>query len=120
MIKREQYLQKIIPLIDKPFIKVITGIRRSGKSVILKQLIDLFRESGINESKIIYYNFESLVNVDIDGYLKLYQIIKSKITDTEKYYILLDEIQEVPEWEKAINSLLSDSNVDLYITCFLS
>ena len=116
MIKREQYLQKIIPLIDKPFIKVITGIRRSGKSVILKQLIDLFRESGINESKIIYYNFESLVNVDIDGYLKLYQIIKNKITDTEKYYILLDEIQEVPEWEKAINSLLSDSNVDLYIT----
>ena len=116
MIKREQYLQKIIPLIDKPFIKVITGIRRCGKSVILKQLIDLFHESGIDDDKIIYYNFESLVHVEIDSYLKLYQAIKDKITDNGKYYILLDEIQEVAEWEKAINSLLSDSNVDLYIT----
>jgi len=116
MIKREQYLQKIIPLIDKPFIKVITGIRRCGKSVILKQLIDLFHESGIKDEKIIYYNFESLVNVEIDGYLKLYKEIKDKITDNERYYILLDEIQEISEWEKALNSLLSDSNVDLYIT----
>jgi len=116
MIKREQYLQKIIPLIDKPFIKVITGIRRCGKSVILKQLIELFHESGVDDRKIIYYNFESLVNVEIDNYLKLYKEIKSQITDNEKYYILLDEIQEVKEWEKAINSLLSDSNVDLYIT----
>lgn len=116
MIKRELYLHRIIPLIDKPFIKVITGIRRCGKSVILKQLIELFHESGIKDEKIIYYNFESLVHVDIDGYLKLYNEIKSKIVDNEKYYILLDEIQEVPEWEKAINSLLSDSNVDLYIT----
>lgn len=116
MINRELYLHRIIPLIDKPFIKVITGIRRCGKSVILKQLIELFHESGIKDEKIIYYNFESLVHVDIDGYLKLYNEIKSKIVDNEKYYILLDEIQEVPEWEKAINSLLSDSNVDLYIT----
>jgi len=116
MIKREQYLQKIILLIDKPFIKVITGIRRCGKSVILKQIIDLLQESGIKEDKIIYYNFESLVNVEIDGYLKLYQEITNRITDKEKYYILLDEIQEVPEWEKTINSLLSDSNVDIYIT----
>jgi len=69
MIKREQYLQKIIPLIDKPFIKVITGIRRCGKSVILKQLIELFHESGVADRKIIYYNFESLVNVEIANYL---------------------------------------------------
>jgi len=82
----------------------------------LKQLIDLFHESGIDDDKIIYYNFESLVHVEIDSYLKLYQAIKDKITDNGKYYILLDEIQEVAEWEKAINSLLSDSNVDLYIT----
>ncbi len=116
MIRREKYLQQIIPLIDKPFIKVITGIRRCGKSVILKQLIDLFLQNGIENDKIIYYNFESLLHIEIDDYLKLYNEIKSKIVDNEKYYILLDEIQEVPEWEKAINSLLSDNNVDLYIT----
>lgn len=116
MIIREDYLQQIKPLIDKPFIKVLTGIRRCGKSVILTQLIDLFRESGIHESKIIYYNFESLAHIEIDGYLKLYTEIKNKITDNERYYILLDEIQEVKEWEKAVNSLLADSNVDIYIT----
>jgi len=116
MIVRENYLQQIRPLIDKPFIKVLTGIRRCGKSVILTQLVDLFRESGILESKIIYYNFESLAHIEIDGYLKLYTEIKNKITDNERYYILLDEIQEVKEWEKAVNSLLADSNVDIYIT----
>ena len=116
MIERNQYLNKIKPLINKPFIKVITGIRRCGKSVILKQLIDLFIENGINENKIIYFNFESLEHAEIDTAIKLYRVIKEKITDNEKYYILLDEIQEVVEWEKAINSLLSDYNVDLYIT----
>jgi predicted AAA+ superfamily ATPase len=116
MIIRDKYLQQIIPLIDKPFIKVITGIRRCGKSVILKQLIDLLLENGVDKEKIIYYNFESLLHIEIDSYLKLYNEIKSKIVDNEKYYILLDEIQEVPDWEKALNSLLSDSNVDLYIT----
>jgi len=116
MILRENYLQQIRPLINKPFIKVLTGIRRCGKSVILTQLIDLLRKSGILDSKIIYYNFESLAHIEIDGYLKLYTEIKTKITDNERYYILLDEIQEVKEWEKAVNSLLSDSNVDIYIT----
>ena len=116
MILRENYLQQISPLIDKPFIKVLTGIRRCGKSVILTQLIDLLRKSGILESKIIYYNFESLSHIEIDDYLKLYTEIKTKISDNERYYILLDEIQEVKEWEKAVNSLLSDSNVDIYIT----
>lgn len=116
MILRENYLNQIRPLIDKPFIKVLTGIRRCGKSVILTQLMDLFRASGIIESKIIYYNFESLAHIEIDNYLKLYTEIKAKITDNERYYILLDEIQEVKEWEKAVNSLLADSNVDIYIT----
>ncbi len=116
MIIREHYLQQIKPFIDKPFIKVLTGIRRCGKSVILKQLIELLRETGVEERRILYYNFESLIHIEIDSYLKLYNEIKSKIADNERYYILLDEIQEVPEWEKAINSLLSDSNVDLYIT----
>ncbi|HRZ96868.1 MAG TPA: ATP-binding protein [Paludibacter sp.] len=116
MIVREKYLEQIRPLINKPFIKVLTGIRRCGKSIILKQLIDLFRTSGIHESRIIYYNFESLEHIEIDGYLKLYTEIKSKIIDNDRYYILLDEIQEVKEWEKAVNSLLADSNVDMYIT----
>jgi predicted AAA+ superfamily ATPase len=116
MIIREKYLQQIKPLIDKPFIKVLTGIHRCGKSVILSQLIDLLRASGISESNIIYYNFESLAYIDVDDYLKLYTDIKSKMSDNKRYYILLDEIQEVKQWKKAVNSLLADSNVDLYIT----
>ena len=116
MFKRELYIKKIRPYIDKPFIKVLTGIRRSGKSVILKLLKKEFLEKGILEDHIIYINFENLDYSDIDDAKKLDQYVKSKILDKDRYYLLLDEIQEVKGWERAINSLMASTNSDIYIT----
>lgn len=116
MIKRELYLEEIRPFIDKPFIKVITGIRRCGKSAILMMLKEEFLSRGVEQENIIYINFESLEYLDIDDAVKLYRFIKEKITGKGKYYILLDEIQEVNAWEKAVNSFLVDFNADVYIT----
>ena len=116
MIKRDLYLKQIEPFIDKPLIKVITGIRRSGKSVILKLIKEDLLERGIGESQIIYLNFESLEFSDIDTAEKLYFYIKERIIKNKKSYILLDEIQEVNSWEKAVNSFLADFNADIYIT----
>lgn len=116
MIKRDLYLNQIKPFIDKPLIKVITGIRRSGKSVILKLLKEDLLEKEIDENQIIYLNFESLGFPDIDNAKKLYSHIKERIIKNKRSYILLDEIQEVNSWEKAVNSFLTDFDVDIYIT----
>ena len=116
MIKRDLYLKQIKPFIDKPLIKVITGIRRSGKSVILKLLKEDLLEKEIDENQIIYLNFESLEFSDIDSAKKLYSHIKERIIKNKRSYILLDEIQEVKYWEKAVNSFLTDFDVDIYIT----
>lgn len=116
MIKRDLYINQIIPFIDKPFIKVITGIRRSGKSAILQLLMDELIERGINLENIIYINFESMQFSDIDEAKKLYSYISDKILGNQRYYLMLDEIQEVTNWEKAINSFMVDFNCDVYIT----
>ena len=116
MIKRDLYLNQLYDYIDKPFIKVITGIRRSGKSAILMLLRNELLIKGIEGKNIIYINFESFEYSDIDKADKLYMFIKAKITNKQRYYILLDEIQEVVSWEKAVNSFLVDFNVDIYIT----
>lgn len=116
MIKRELYLNQLYDYIDKPFIKVITGIRRCGKSSILLLLHDELHKRGITEKQIIYLNFESLELSDIDKAEVLYKYVKEKITDKKRYYLLLDEIQEVDSWEKAVNSFFVDFNTDIYIT----
>ncbi len=116
MIKRELYLNQLRNFIDKPFIKVIAGLRRSGKSSILILLCDELLSMGIAENNIIYLNFESFEFSDIDRTDKLYNFVKAKITNKQRYYILLDEIQEVESWEKAVNSFLVDFNTDIYIT----
>lgn len=116
MIKRDLYLKQIKPFIDKPLIKVITGIRRSGKSVILKLLKEELFEKGVEEHQMIYLNLESLEFSDIDNAEKLYKYIKERINKEKRSYILLDEIQEVKSWEKAVNSFLADFNADIYIT----
>jgi len=116
MIKREIYLNQLLEFIDKPFIKVITGLRRSGKSSILRLLSDELLIRGNKESNIIYINFESFEFSEIDKADKLYNYIKARITNSQRYYILLDEIQEVADWEKAVNSFLVDFNTDIYIT----
>lgn len=116
MIKRELYLEQLRPFIGKPLIKVLTGIRRSGKSSILIMLKKELTEQGVKDENIIYINFESMEHSDLDNAQSLYAYIKSKVSDKLKSYILLDEIQEVKGWEKAINSCFVDFNVDIYIT----
>ena len=102
---------------DKPVIKVITGMRRSGKSMILKLISKELEENGINKENIIFINFESLMFAELTNFKNLYSYIIDKSQNiTGKIYILLDEIQEVDSWEKAINSLLVDLNCDIYIT----
>ena len=116
MITRNIYLNQLKDFIGKPFIKVITGIRRSGKSVLLMLLKQELLKSNIAAENIIYINFESFTVSDLKNSKHLYGFIKSKITNNKKYYILLDEIQEVTEWEKVINALQVDFDTDIYIT----
>lgn len=116
MLIREEYLQKLIDSKDLNLIKVITGVRRSGKSTLLLQYKDYLLSQNIKEKDIIYMNFESAEWYDIKDYNDLYKNITFKITDGNKKYILLDEVQNVVGWEKAVNSLLVGTNSDIYIT----
>ena len=119
MIKREYYMKKIIPFIDKDIVKVLTGIRRSGKSVMLKLIMEELRNRGVKNEQLININFENLKNRNYRNYEKLYEYILSKTDKKYKnYYVFLDEIQEVEEWERCINSIRVDEdyNFDVYIT----
>ena len=119
MLKRDEYIKQIVPFIDKDVIKVLTGIRRSGKSVMLKLLMEELKNKGINENQFIYINFENLKYRNLKNYERLYDFILNKVDDKYKsYYIFLDEIQEVEEWERCVNSLRVDEDFkfDIYIT----
>ena len=119
MLKRNEYIKQIVPFIDKDVIKVLTGIRRSGKSVMLKLLMEELKNRGINENQFIYINFENLKYRNLKNYERLYDFILNKVDDKYKsYYVFLDEIQEVEEWEKCVNSLRVDEELrfDIYIT----
>lgn len=117
MKNRDLYLNQLINFKDKKLIKVITGLRRSGKSTLLSLFENHLTSTGINKNQIIRMNFESFKFDDIKTYKELYYYIEDRIVDTnKKYYILLDEIQQVSSWEKVINSLLVDADVDIYIT----
>ncbi len=116
MITRELYLNQLYGFIDKPFIKVITGIRRCGKSAILTLLKNELLRKGVEEDCIVFINFESFEFSEIDRADRLYEFVKAKIHGKNRCYILLDEIQEVKSWEKAVNALLVDFNADIYIT----
>ena len=116
MIKREKYLKNIRGFYDQDLIKVITGIRRSGKSTLLKQIIDELKESGVNKEKIIYINFEDIEMSFIKNDMDLNAYIKKQIKDDQKYYLLFDEIQNVVDWEKAVNSFKATKNVSIFIT----
>ena len=116
MKKRDIYLKRLIDFRDKSVIKVITGVRRCGKS----SLLDLFREhllnDGVPESAVIKMNFESIYFEDFKDYRKLHDYINAKLNPGGMTYILLDEIQQVPDWEKAVNSLRLEKNTDIYLT----
>lgn len=112
MLNRGDYLQKIRPFIGKDVIKVITGLRRSGKSVILGQLYD-----EINSPNTIYINFEDLDIEHLLNYKSLHDYVCKKIGDSkEQFYLFFDEIQDVEGWERAVNSLRVKFKVDIYIT----
>ena len=116
MIIREIYLSKIRPFYNQDLIKVIMGIRRCGKSVLLLQIIDELKEKGIEEKQIIYINFENEDYNFIKNDIDLHNYIKEKIINEEKYYLFFDEIQNIKNWEKAINSFKSSQNVSIFIT----
>ena len=119
MTKRELYIEKIKPFINKDIIKVITGIRRSGKSVMLKLIMEELKQNKIDEKQFININFENLINIELTTADKLYEYILKKVSEIKKKcYIFLDEIQEVKDWEKCINSLRvnEEYDFDIYIT----
>ena len=115
MLIREKYLNKLIQSKDLNLIKVITGVRRSGKSTLLLEYKNYLLNQNIKEEDIIYMNFESAQWYGIKNYIDLYNYIKEKSKTKNKKYILLDEVQNVDLWEKAVNSLLVDINSDIYI-----
>ncbi len=117
MKNRDLYLHRLIEFKDKSLIKVITGLRRSGKSTLLSLFEEHLLKSGVQKNRIIRMNFESLEFDEINTYKTLYAYIMERISDEKiKYYIILDEIQQVKSWEKVVNSLLVDVNADIYIT----
>ena len=116
MMIREKYLSKIREFYDSDLIKIITGIRRCGKSVLLKQIMNELKDNGIKDDHIIYINFEDVEYYFISDYLDLNKYVKSKITDNQKYYLLFDEIQMVEKWEKGVNSFKATLNVSIFVT----
>lgn len=116
MIKRENYLKKIRGFYEQDLIKVITGIRRSGKSTLLKQIIEELKEKGVSEDQIIYINFENIEMSFIKNAIDLNEYVKTNIKNDEKYYLFFDEIQNIEEWEKAVNSFKATKNVSIFIT----
>ena len=115
--KREKYLQQLISGIDSPLIKVITGIRRSGKSYLLFTLFDRYlKEIGVPEDHIIKIALDDMENIRLREKNALYQHIKGRIVDNNKYFILLDEIQYVNGFEDVLNSMLHIKNADTFVT----
>lgn len=118
MIKREHYLSQIRPFIDQvDLIKVMVGVRRSGKSVMLELIKEELLGSGVTEAQVVSINFEDMTYAQLNNATKLHEYIKARIEgNRDRSYVFLDEIQEVQDWEKCINSLRVNSNVDIYIT----
>ena len=115
MIERNEYLEELKRWKDKDLIKVVTGIRRCGKSTLLELFINYLKESGIKEEQIIKINLED-ADYHFEDYKELHNYINKKINPKNKYYIFLDEVQNVPEFQKAVDSLYIKKNVDIYIT----
>lgn len=116
MIDRPLYVDKIMAYVDTPFVKILTGVRRCGKSTIFKMIMEkLHNERGIPEEQIVSYRFDSMEYEDMTA-KEMYQELKSRLCSDKKTYLFLDEMQEIKGWEKVVNSLASDYDVDLYVT----
>ena len=116
MIYRPMYVEKIMAYVDTPFVKILTGVRRCGKSTILKMIMEkLHNEKNIPQDQIVSYRFDSMEYEDMSA-KQMYEELKSKLCKNAKTYLFLDEVQEIDNWEKVVNSLTSDFDVDIYIT----
>ena len=116
MVLRERYLDKLIQLRDKQLIKVVTGVRRCGKSTLLLQFQNYLKKEGVAPEQIIALNFEDIVNEELLDYHKLYDYVTARLLPDKMTYIFLDEIQAVPEFQKAVDSLFIKDKTDVYIT----
>jgi predicted AAA+ superfamily ATPase len=116
MIDRPYYMERLRAFRDAPLVKILAGIRRCGKSTILELLEADLKQNGIPADHIISMRYTSEEFEDSLTDQEMYHAIKEKITDNRKYYLLLDEVQEIPGWEKAVNSLLENANTDIYVT----
>lgn len=116
MIERPLYVDKIMAYVDTPFVKILTGVRRCGKSTILKMIMERLKtERNIPEDRIISCRFDSMEYEDMTA-KQIYTLLKDQLSSTGRTYLFLDEVQEIKGWEKVVNSLASDFDVDLYIT----
>ena len=118
MIARPHYLSMILPYVDTPFIKILTGVRRCGKSTILKMLMEELQLRGVDDAHIVRYQFDLMEYEDIKTAKALFAELKQRLSPQGRTYLFLDEIQEVKSWEKVVNSLLSDDqyDVDIFVT----
>lgn len=116
MIYRPIYVEKIMAYTDTPFVKILTGVHRCGKSTILKMIMEKLRtERDIAEEQIVSYRFDSMEYEDMTA-KQMYQELKSRLYPNGRTYFFLDEMQEIADWEKVVNSLATDFDVDLYVT----
>ena len=116
MINRPLYVDRIMAYVDTPFVKILTGVRRCGKSTILKMIMEkLETERNVPKNRIVSMRFDSMEYEDMTA-KEMFAVIKEKISPNGKTYFFLDEVQEIKGWEKVINSLATDYDADLYVT----
>ena len=115
MIERQEYLKQLISFKDKDLIKIITGIRRCGKSTLFDIYIDYLKSQGISEKQIIKINLED-PDMSFDNYMELYNYVKDKLNEDKKNYVFIDEVQNIENFQKAVDGLYINKNIDLYIT----
>lgn len=116
MILRSDYIEAVKPFMDAPLVKILTGVRRCGKSTIFEMIRQELLERGIPEDHIIMKKYTEMDIPDTITAKQMYDELVSKVEDDKRYYFLLDEIQEIKGWEKAVNSLLEGMNADIYVT----
>ena len=116
MVSRTQYLERLRPFYDSELVKVITCIRRCGKSTILRQVIAEIKENGIEDSHIVYINFEDYKYLKLTDADDIFDYVEQKIIDESKYYLFFDEIQNVNNFELVVNSFRATHNVSIFIT----
>lgn len=116
VIYRPLYVDKIMAYVDTPFVKILTGVRRCGKSTILKMIMEQLRtQRNVSEDRIISRRYDSMEYEDMTA-KQMYAELKERLSPGGKIYLFLDEVQEIKGWEKVVNTLASDFDVDLYVT----